>query len=141
MGVTLDSLIVENRESLTDRIVKDAIGQIPSYAEAPLRVTIERIEQGLDALADSIRENDPDILEQHLIGVAGARRREGYAILELHAVISFYERHLRDVVLSTCTDEVECNALLALLDAVMGAARMVLSVRYTLIAMDQRQKT
>ena len=138
MGITLDSLIVENRESLVDRIVKDAIGQIPSYAKAPLRVTIERVEEGLDALADSIREDDPDILEQHLIGIAGARRREGYAILELHAVIYLYERHLRDAVLSTCTDELECNALQALLDAVMGAARMVLSVRYTLIAMEAR---
>ena len=46
MGITLDSLIVENRESLVDRIVKDAISQIPSYAKAPLRVTIERIEEG-----------------------------------------------------------------------------------------------
>jgi len=141
MGISLDRLIIENRESLTDRIVKDAIGQIPSYANAPLRVTIERIEQGLDALADSIRDDDPDILEQHLVGIAATRRREGYAILELHAVISLYERHLRDVILSTCTEEVECNALSALLDAVMGAARMVLSVRYTLIAMDRRQET
>jgi len=140
MEVTLDSLIIENRELLVDRIAKDAIGQIPSYAEAPLRVTIERIEEGLDALAESIREDDPDILEHHLIGVAGARRLEGYAILELHAVIYLYERHLREVVLNTCTDEVECNALLALLDAVMGAARMVLSVRYTLIAMEARTK-
>jgi hypothetical protein len=137
MGITLDSLIVENRESLVDRIVKDAIGQIPSYAQAPLRVTIERIEQGLDALADSIRENDPDILEQHLVGVAGQRRRKGYAILELHAVISLYERHLRDDVLSSCTDEVECNALLALLDSVMESARMILSVRYMLFATKQ----
>jgi hypothetical protein len=140
MGITLDSLIVVNRESLVDRIVKDAIGQIPSYAKAPLRVTIERIEQGLDALADSIRENDPDILEQHLVGVATERRREEYAVLELHTLISLYERHLRDDVLSTCTDEVECNALLALLDAVMESARMVLSVRYMVIAMEARTK-
>lgn len=130
MGVTLDRLIVENRESLVDRIVKDAIGQIPSYAKAPLRVTIERIEQALDALASSIRENDPDILEQHLVGVAAERRREGYVILELHAIVSIIERHLHADVVRACPDEVECNALLALLDAVMGAARMVLSVRY-----------
>ena len=130
MGVTLDRFIVENRESLVDRIVKDAIGQIPSYAKAPLRVTIERIEQALDALASSIRENDPDILEQHLVGVTAERRREGYVILELHAIVSIIERHLHADVVRACPDEVECNALLALLDAVMGAARMVLSVRY-----------
>ena len=141
MGITLDNLITDNRELLVDRIVKDAIGQIPSYAEAPLRVTIERIEEGLDALAESIREDDPDILEQHLIGIAATRRQEGYAILELHAVIYLYERHLRDAIVSNCTGEVECNALMALLDAVMGAARMVLSVRYMLIAMEQRQRT
>jgi hypothetical protein len=44
------------------------------------------------------------------------------------------ERHLRAEIGQTCTDEVECNALLALLDAVMDAARMVLSVRYLLSA-------
>ena len=140
MGITLDRLIVENRELLVDRIVKDAIDQIPSYAKAPLRVTMERVEEGLDALADSIRNDDPDILEQHLIGIASTRRREGYAILELHAVISLYEQHLRDLVLGAGTDEVECNALLALLDAIMGAARMVLSVRYMLIVMEARAK-
>jgi hypothetical protein len=134
MAVSLDELIVENRESLVDRIVKDAIGQIPAYAKAPLRTTIARIEQALQAMVDSIRENDPDILEQHLVGVAAERREEGYAILELHAMVHIIERHLRDEIARACPDEVECNALLALLDAVMDAARMVLSVRYLLSA-------
>jgi hypothetical protein len=132
MVVSLDELIVKNRESLVDRIVKDAIGQIPSYAKAPLRVTIDRVERALDALAESIQQNDPDILEQHLVAVAAERHREGYAILELHAIVHIIERHLRDDIGQACSDEVECNALLALLDAVMGAARMVLSVRYLL---------
>jgi hypothetical protein len=130
---TLDGLIVENRDSLVDRIVKDAIGQIPSYAKAPLRVTINRIERALDALVQSIAQNDPDILERHLIGVAAERRREGYAIMELHAVIHIIERHVADDVRLVSTDGVERNALLALLEAIMDAARMVLSVRYLLI--------
>jgi hypothetical protein len=132
MAIGLDELIVENQESLVDRIVKDAIGQIPSYAKAPVQVTIDRIERALEALAESIRENDPDILEQHLIGVASERREEGYAILELHAIVHIMERHLREEIVRVCSDEVECNGLLALLDAVMSAARMVLSVRYIL---------
>jgi hypothetical protein len=134
MAVSLDELIVENRESLVDGIVKDAIGQIPAYARAPLRVTITRVEQALQAMADSIRENDPDILEQHLVGIASQRQKEGYAILELHAILHIIERHLRDEILHACPDEVERNALLALLDAIMDAARMVLSVRYLLSA-------
>lgn len=134
MAVSLDELIVEHRESLVDRIVKDAIGQIPSYARAPLRVTMGRVERVLQALADSIRENDPDILEQHLIAVATERREEGYAILELHAIVHIIERYLHQDIVQVCADEVECNALLALLDAVMDAARMVLSVHYLLHA-------
>lgn len=134
MTITLDKLIEQNQESLVDRTVKDAIGQIPSYAKAPLRVTVGRVESALQAIADSIRENDPDILEQHLVAVAAERRKEGYAILELHAILHIMERHLRDDIERTCPTEVECNALLALLDAVMDAARMVLSVRYVLSA-------
>jgi hypothetical protein len=132
MAISLDELIVENQELLVDRIAKDAIGQIPSYAEAPLRVTVDRVERALQSVADSVRENDPDILEQHLVAVAAERREEGYSILELHAVVHIIERHLRDDIVRTCTDQVECNALLALLEAVMDAARMVLNVRYLL---------
>lgn len=138
MAVSLDELIVENQESLVDRIVKDAIGQIPAYAKAPLRVTVARVERALQAMADSIRENDPDILEQHLVGIASERQKEGYAILELHAIMHIIERHLHDEILRACPDEVERNALLALLDAVMDAARMVLSVRYLLNATRSR---
>ena len=134
MAISLDELIVKNRESLVDRIVKDAVGQIPAYSKAPLRTTIARVEQALQATADSIRDNDPDILERHLVGVAAERRREGYAILELHAIVHIMERHLREDIVRSCPAEIECNALLAVLDAVMDAARMVLSVRYLLVA-------
>jgi hypothetical protein len=132
MAVSLDELVVEHREALVDGIVKDAIRQIPAYAEAPLQQTIERIEHWLDALAASIGQNDPDILEQHLVGIAGERKREGYAILELHAVVHITEQHVQALIQDTVADEVQRNGLLALLAAVMDAARMVLSVRYIL---------
>jgi hypothetical protein len=132
MAVSLDELIVEHRESLVDGIVKDAIRQIAAYGRAPLRQTVERVERFLDALAASIARNDPDVLERHLVGVALERKREGYAIMELHAIVHIAEEHLQAAIRHTVTDEVERNGLLALLDAVMCAARMVLSVRYLL---------
>jgi hypothetical protein len=132
MTITLDELIIENRELLVDCVVKDAIGQIPSYGQAPLRLTIERVERWLDTLAASIEQNDPDILEKYLVGVAGERRREGYAIMELHGIVHITERHLQELILTSGADEIEQNALRALLDAVTDAARMVLSVRYLL---------
>lgn len=132
MGTTLDELIIKNSESLVDCIVKDAIGQIPSYSRAPLRTTMARVEDVLRAAADSIRENDPHILEQYLVGVAAQRREAGYAILELHAILHIIERHVQNVIARDSPDQIERNALLALLDAVMGAARMILSVRYLL---------
>jgi hypothetical protein len=132
MTITLDELIIENRELLMDCVVKDAIGQIPSYGQAPLRLTIERVERWLDTLAASIEQNDPDILEKYLVGVAGERRREGYAIMELHGIVHVTERHLQELILTSGADEIEQNALRALLDAVTDAARMVLSVRYLL---------
>jgi hypothetical protein len=132
MTITLDELIIENRELLMDCVVKDAIGQIPSYGQAPLRLTIERVERWLDTLAASIEQNDPDILEKYLVGVAGERRREGYAIMELHGIVHITERHLQELILTSGADEIEQNALRALLDAVTDAARMVLSVRYLL---------
>jgi hypothetical protein len=138
MTITLDNLIVENREDLVDYIVKDAIGQIPSYGQAPLRRTIERVERWLDTLVASIEQNDPDILENYLIGVAGERRREGYAIMELHGIVHITERHLQDLIRSSGADQIEQNALRALLDAVTDAARMVLSVRY-LLSVENRQ--
>lgn len=132
MAVSLDDLIVEHHESLVDGIVKDAIRQIPSYGRAPLRQTVERVERFLDALAESIARNEPDVLERHLVGVARERKREGYAIMELHAIVYITEEHVQAVIRRAVADEVERNGLLALLDAVMGAARMVLSVRYIL---------
>jgi AcrR family transcriptional regulator len=134
MAVSLDELIVEQRESLVDGIVKDAIRQIAAYDRAPLRQTVERVERFLDALVESVARNDPDVLERYLVGVAQERKREGYAIMELHAIVHLAEEHLQVAIQSNVTDEVERNGLLALLDAVMGAARMVLSVRYLLSA-------
>jgi hypothetical protein len=132
MAASLDELIIKHRESLVDRIVKDAILQIPSYREAPLRRTIERIDGALMMLAESIEKNDPDILERHLMAVADERRAERYTIGELHSVIHIIERHVSDLIRVACPDETECNALLALLDAAMDASQMVLSVRYLL---------
>lgn len=132
MTITLDGLITENRELLVDRVVKDAIGQIPSYGQAPLRLTIERVECWLDKLAESVEQNNPDILENYLVSVARERQREGYAIMELHGIVHITERHLKHLIRSSGADEIEENALRALLDAVTDAARMVLSVRYLL---------
>jgi hypothetical protein len=134
MAVSLDELIVANRESLVDGIVKDAIQQIPSYGRAPLRQTIQRVERFLDALAESVARNEPDLLEGHLVGVARERKQEGYAIMELHAIVHITEEHLRTAIRRNVIDEVERTGLLALLDAVTDAARMVLSVRYVLSA-------
>jgi hypothetical protein len=115
-----------------DGIVKDAIRQIPSYGRAPLQVTIERVERFLQALADSVAQNEPDILERYLVGVAEERKQEGYAILELHSIVHITEAHLQDLIDRTAVDEVQRNGLSALLEAVVGAARMVLSVQYAL---------
>lgn len=134
MGVSLDELIVEHRESLVDGIAKDAIRQITSYERAPLRQTVERVERFLGAMAESVARNDPDVLERYLVGVAQERKEEGYAIMELHAIVHIAEAHIRTTIQSAVTDEVERNALSALLDAVTDAARMVLSVRYVLSA-------
>ncbi len=139
MATSLNELIVEHREALVDSIVKDAIRQIPSYGQAPLRLTIQRVERWLDALADSIAQNEPDILERHLVAVAGERQQEGFAIIELHSIVHITEEQLQGLIARSVADEVERNGLLALLAAVMGAARMVLSVRYILGATKQRQ--
>jgi hypothetical protein len=130
MSPTLERLIADHRQDLVDSITKDAIRQIPSYEEAPLRQTIVRVERWLDELARSIEHNQPAILEKHLINVASERRQEGYAVDELHAIVLITERALRGLILRVIAVETEHNALLALLDAVMGAARMVLSVQY-----------
>jgi hypothetical protein len=134
MAVSLDELIVAHRESLVDGIVKDAIRQISSYRRAPLRQTIQRVERFLDALAESVARNEPDVLEKHLVDVARERKNEGYAIMELHAIVHITEEHVQAAIRHDVADEVERTGLLALLDAVTGAARMVLSVRYLLSA-------
>jgi len=76
MTTTLYELIATHRESLVDGIAKDAIRQIPSYAEAPLRLTMERVERWLQTLADSIAQNMPATLAQYLttIGESDGRR-------------------------------------------------------------------
>ena len=66
------------------------------------------------------------------IGKNMERQQEGYAIMELHAIVHISEEHVQAVIRDAVPDEVERNGLLALLGAVMGAARMVLSVRYIL---------
>lgn len=66
------------------------------------------------------------------MAVADERQSERYTIGELHAVVQIIERHVRDLIRVACSVETECNALLALLDAVMDAAQMVLSVQYLL---------
>lgn len=132
MVTPLDKLISENLDSLVDNIVKDAIRQIPSYSEAPLRQTIGRVESWLKVLATSIQRNKPDILEQYLVAVAHERREEGYAIVELHTIVQLTESNLKFLIDDVASDQVERNALEALLEAVMGAARMILSVNYVL---------
>ena len=134
MATSLDKLIVENQESLVDLIVKDAIRQIPSYGRASLQLTMERVERWLKTLAASIEQNDPHILEHYLTAIAVERQEEGYPIGELHAIVRVTEQYLRDLVVSSSSAEIEQNALNALLEAVMGAARMVLSVTYVLSA-------
>lgn len=132
MAASLDKLIIEHRESLVDSIVKDAIRQIPSYGQAPLRLTIQRVERWLDALANSIAQNEPDILERHLVAVAGERQQEGFPIIELHSIVHITEEQLQGLIGRSVADGIERNGFLTLLAAVMGAARMVLSVRYIL---------
>jgi len=132
MAASLDKLIIKHRESLVDSIVKDAVREIPSYGQAPLRLTLHRVEGWLDALANSIAQNEPDILERYLVAIAGERRQEGFAIIELHSIVHITEEHVRDLIERAVADEIERNGFLTLLAAVMGAARMVLSVRYIL---------
>jgi hypothetical protein len=138
MTIYLDDLITEKFETLVDDVAKDAICQIPSYRQAPLRLTIERVERWLTAVADSIRQNSPEILESHLKQVAAERQEEGYAIAELHAIVQITERHLHAVILRSEAPEADRNANLTLLDVVMDAARMVLSVTYVLYTQERR---
>jgi hypothetical protein len=131
--ITLDQLITDHLDSLVDDIAKDVVRQIPSYREAPLRRTIERVERWLKMLATSVHENDPQILERYLVAIAHERETEGYPVVDLHLVVQITERRIRELIEARIEDEIERNALSALLEAVMGAARMVLSVSYVLM--------
>lgn len=130
--ITLDGLIEEYRETLADGIVKDAVRQVPSYRKAPLRQTLARVDTWLLTLAGSIRENNPKILAGYLTSVAADRQVEGYPVAELHTIVRITEDHLTTLIVAKSPDEVHQNALLVLLDAIIGAARMVLSVTYLL---------
>ncbi len=139
MAITLDSLLVEHREELGDAIVKDAIRQIPAYRAAPLRLTIDRVDLWLATLTASLAQNDPKILAGYLIAVAGERQEEGFSIGELHTVVEITEERLLDLITANCQEPVRCNALRALLDAVMGAARMTISVAYLMSTQRHRE--
>jgi hypothetical protein len=132
MTTPLYELITNYRESLVDEIAKDAIRQIPSYAEAPLRLTLERTERWLQVLADSIAQNMPTTLAQYLTTIGEERQEEGYPVGDLHAIIGITERHIRDLIDRSYADPVEQDAQTALLNAVIDSARMVLSVTYVL---------
>jgi hypothetical protein len=132
MSISLDELITTHQEELLDEISKEAVRHIPSYAEAPLRLTMDRVERWLRTLAESIRQNDPHMLSNYLMAIGQERREEGYPIGELHAIVHLTERHLLELVAGTYSDPVECNGQTALLTAVMDSARMTLSVTYVL---------
>lgn len=133
MDASLDKLILENLEDLIDRITKDAVRFIPSYRDAPLRTTTKRVEVWLRVLATSLHENDPQVLEKYLVTIAHERYAEGYQVTELHSIVQLTDQHLRDYIELTAIEQTERNALTALCEAVMDAARMVVSVTYVLI--------
>ncbi|MGD2176732.1 MAG: hypothetical protein PVG71_02810 [Anaerolineae bacterium] len=132
MTTSLGDLITDHREMLLDSITKDAIRQIPSYAAAPLQLTMERIGRWLKTLSDSILQNDPHLLSQYLLDVGEERQAEGYPVGELHAIVRCTEHHLRELIARSYSDPVQRNGQTALLTAVMDSARMTLSVAYIL---------
>jgi hypothetical protein len=132
--MTLTELIQANVESLVDGITKDAIRQIPSYGRAPIKVTMARMERLLRVLVESVRRNNPNVLEQYLMGIGEERREHAYPIGELHAILEITEQHLRGLVEQSFAHEVERNAQLALVNATSDSARMILSKTYLLLA-------
>jgi hypothetical protein len=134
VAVTLTELIERNLDSLVDGITKDAIRQIPSYGKAPIKLTMARIERLLRVLVESIRRNNPNVLEQYLMAIGEERREHAYPIGELHAILEITEQHLCDLVVQSIAPEVERNAQLALVGATMDSARMILSKTYLLLA-------
>lgn len=133
MDSSLDNLILENLEPLVDSITKEAIRLVPSYREAPLRVTVKRVETWLRMLATSLHRNDPQILEKYLVATAQERYKEGYRVTELHNIVQITEMRLNELINAASLASLERNALIALCNAVMDAARMVISVSYVLI--------
>jgi hypothetical protein len=125
---------------LVDSITKDAIRQIPSYADAPLQLTLERVERWLKTLSDSILQNDPHLLSQYLMDVGEERQAEGYPVSELHAIVHCTEHHVRDLIARSYSDPVERNGQTALLVAVMDSARMTLSVAYILSVANRNRR-
>jgi len=134
MAATLVELMGENLEQLVDEITKEAIQRIPSYGRAPIKQTLSRVEQLLRVLIESVRRNNPNVLEQYLMGIAEERRDHAYPVGELHAIFDITEQHLSDLVVETTAGEVERNARLAMVDATMASARMILSKAYLLLA-------
>ena len=134
MSVSLADLIESNLEFLVDEITKDAIRQIPSYGRAPIKQTLARIERLLRILAESVRRNNPNIMEQFLEGVAEERRERAYPIGALHAILDITEQHLQDVVAGSTVDEVERNSQRMLVSAIIDSAHMVFSKAYLLLA-------
>lgn len=126
----LDELIRDNWQTLSDGIIKDAIREIPAYNKAPVRSTTVRVTKWLDVLAESIARNKPETLAGYLSSISIQRREEGYEIKDLHAMVYITERHLAKLIENLVVDPVERNGQLALLNAVMDSARMVLSVAY-----------
>jgi hypothetical protein len=140
MATSLGDLITDHQEMLVDSITKDAIRQIPSYADAPLQLTLERVERWLKTLSDSILQNDPHLLSQYLMEVGEERQSEGYPVGELHAIVRCTEHHLRHLIARSYSDPVERNGQTALLNAVMESARMTLSVAYILSVANRNRR-
>jgi ribosome-binding protein aMBF1 (putative translation factor) len=130
MTIQLTDLINEHYDSLVDEITKDAIRQIGAYGEAPLRQTVERIERSIKVLADSVRLNEPDILQEFITVVAAERQKEGYSAAELHAIVAIMKQHVQRLITRTYDNEVERTGYLALADTIMESARMIISVAY-----------
>jgi hypothetical protein len=134
MTTNLVDLIENNLEWLVDETTKDAIRQIPRYGKAPIRQTMARMERLLKILAESVRRNSPNLLEQFLEGVAEERHARAYPIGELHAILDITETHLRELVAQSAAGEVDRNAQNALVNAIIDSAHMVFSKAYLLLA-------
>lgn len=136
----MHSLISGHWDELLDGIVKDAVREIPAYAEAPLKLTTARVERWLEVLRDSLAQNDPAWLAGYLNSVALERREEGYSIRDLYAIVAISERWLQKLVDREIPDPVQATGQKALLTAVMDSARMTLGVAYLLSMAEEEQE-